>query len=207
MEPLADALQFGGAMILEGGKCIARKQEGKWSVEVRGTTADEMLQVIREVELLSGADLTVYSVMDRLEASRASGLTGIALQRSQQRLSDEPFSIARGRVSAVVSTARKLGYELRKEGGLFRLHRNEEISAFQQVKNEVRCRTAVAVRLSDHDAHYRTVADVELVIPTEDADGIDAGRKWANVVAEQLDRHEKPRLFERSRPALRSEAQ
>lgn len=165
LETIADAYGF-DQMILEGGSVIASRNGDRWHIETFGGDADQMLDVIREIERLADADLAVYSVMSPDEASRVSGLTGDALLRSQRRRSDEPFVITRGRLESIAAAARKMGFTLWRDGVLFHLSpRKPRATALAFVREALGCTTRIGLGDSAVDAEFLSRCDVVVIVP------------------------------------------
>jgi len=174
VETLARDLGLRHALIFEGGAGLAFFESGEWRVECYGPDADAMLDIIRNVELAAGADLSVYSVLPPREASRITGLSGEALARSQDRRSDEPFVITRGKGESVAAAARKLGFSLRRDGRgvLYHLYDPRHLKrALERVREELPCRTIAGIGFAGTDLRFLSLCDRAIVVPRED--GVD----------------------------------
>lgn len=164
IEPLARALGFRHAMIVESGGGIARWTGGRWEVEACGPTADTLLDVIGRIEEIAGARLLVYSALPEREAARF----GV----STQRCFSEPFVIESGDVAAVMDAASSLGFSVRRGPRFFHLCRSsDEGEAFARIREELRCELSVAIGSTPLDAAFLARADVAVIIP--DANGAD----------------------------------
>lgn len=168
VEPQTRELGLQRALIFEGGACLAVFETGQWRFERYGPDADSMLDIIRDVELMAGADLSVYSVMPAPEASRVTGLSGEALVRSQNRLSDEPFIVSRGKAEKVAAAAKKLGYSLRRDGALHHLYDPADLKrAVERVREQLHCRTIAGIGSAATDARFLSLCDRAVIVPRE----------------------------------------
>jgi mannosyl-3-phosphoglycerate phosphatase len=169
IEPVATELGIRGTMILEGGGAIARWGDSAWDVEACGPPAETLLDVVREIEDRSGADLAVYSVLPDEEAARISGRSGAMLRGSLHRCFSEPFVISSGSVRDVMSAAASLGFSVRRGRRFFHLCREcDKGEAFARVREEMACSVAIGVGGSMIDAEFLTRADVPIVVPRPD---------------------------------------
>lgn len=167
--PLARDLGFVHPMIIEAGSAVARLDGGEWVVEPFGPPADAVLEAIRVIEELSGAQLAVYSVQPERIASLVSGRTGEMLRASINRVYSEPFLIESGSVAAVEKAAQTLGFVLRKGGRFLYLCREDaEIEAFRAVREELQCELAIGVGGAAIDAAFLERSDVPIIIPRGD---------------------------------------
>jgi mannosyl-3-phosphoglycerate phosphatase family protein len=169
MAPIADELELRSPMIIESGGAIARWGPTGWEIEPCGPDADTLLEVIREIEDRSGADLTVYSALAPDEAARLSGLSGERLLRSTQRRFSEPFVVTRGDAAGVVQAATAIGFCIRRSRGFLHLCRQcDEGEAFTRLHRELRCDVAVALGDSPLDAEFLNRAEIAIIIPRAD---------------------------------------
>ena len=165
--PLAAELGFHHAMVIEAGGAIARRVDGAWQVEPCGPPAETLLDVIRDIEDRSGADLTIYSALPEDEAARVSGRTGEMLDRSTCRRFSEPFLIDRGDPTAVARAAGLLGFSVRRGRRFLHLCREcDEGEAFLRVREELGCESAIGIGGSPVDAEFLSRADLAIVVPS-----------------------------------------
>ena len=166
VEPIARELGLRHAMIIEAGGAIARFVDGAWDVEPCGPDPDTLLDVVREIEEISGADLLVYSALPDDEAARLSGRSGEMLARSMHRRFSEPFVVEGGSITAVVKAAASIGFSVRRGRRFFYLCRAcDEGEAFSRLREELRCEAAIALGGSPLDAEFLTRAEVPIVVP------------------------------------------
>lgn len=171
IEPFARELEIRQAMIIESGGGIARWIDCAWELEACGPTADTLLDVVREIEDLSGADLTVYASLPDGEAARLSGLSGEMLHYSTNRRFSEPFVLASGDIADVARAAASIGFSVRRGKQFFYLARRcDEGRAFLRLRNELRCEIAVALGDSPVDAQFLARAEIPIVIPRSDGE-------------------------------------
>jgi mannosyl-3-phosphoglycerate phosphatase len=169
VEPLANELGFQHALIVEAGSAIARMTPIGWELETCGPDADQMLDVVRKIELATGAHLNLYSVMKRDEAAQLSGLSVDAVPPSQRRMCDEPFVISKGKLRDVINAASSLGFSVRHDGRLFHLCGATSIaSAISRVRQELRCATMVAVGSAPIDSEFLALSDIAVIVPRAD---------------------------------------
>lgn len=169
VEPLARDLGFVHPMIIEAGSAVARLDGGEWVVEPFGPPADAVLEAVRAIEEISGAQLAVYSVQPEQIASLVSGRTGEMLRASVNRVYSEPFLIESGSMAAVEKAARTLGFVLRKGGRFLYLCREDaEIEAFRAVREELQCELVIGVGGATIDAAFLERSDVPIIIPRSD---------------------------------------
>ena len=169
VEPLATDLGFQHALIVEAGNAIARMTSIGWELETCGPEADAMLDVVRKIELATGAHLNLYSVMRRDEAAQLSGLSVEAVPRSQRRMCDEPFVITKGKLRDVINAASSLGFSVRHDGRLFHLCGATSIAtAVARVKQELRCTTTVGIGSAPIDSEFLSVSDIAVIVPRGD---------------------------------------
>lgn len=166
VEPLAAELGLDHFMIVEAGSAIARWTSEGWNLEIVGPDSESMLEVIRDIELKSDAELNLYSVMRREEAARWSGLPVESVPPSQRRFADEPFVIAAGRAEDVAAAARLSGFELRSDGRLFHLCGPADSGrALRQVASELGCTFTVGIGDADIDADFLLQCDIQIIVP------------------------------------------
>ncbi|HUP60309.1 MAG TPA: hypothetical protein VNA69_07805 [Thermoanaerobaculia bacterium] len=185
IEPIARELGFRDAMIIEAGGAIARWSGSRWDVEECGPAADTLLDVIREIEELSGAGLLVYSALPAAEAALLSGRSGEILRRSTRRCFSEPFVIESGDVEKVAQAAASLGFSIRRGRTFFHLRRAcDEGKAFLCLREELRCEAAIALGGTPVDAEFLSRADIAIVVPS--AEGTPDAELLANVPAARI---------------------
>jgi len=169
LAPIAAAVGMQHAMIIEAGGAIARWNGSAWDVEAFGPPAAEMLEVIREIEYRSGANLLVYSVLPDDEASRLSGRSGALLEASRHRFYTEPFVIESGELDAVRRAAAEIGFSVRQGHRFLHLCREfDEGEAFVRLRDELQCDLAIAIGGAAVDAELLLRADVPIIIPGPD---------------------------------------
>jgi mannosyl-3-phosphoglycerate phosphatase family protein len=167
--PLAEDLGLGPSMIIEAGGAIARRIGDHWVVEPCGPPAEALLDVVREIEDRSGADLLVYSALPEADAARYSGRAGEMLRASTRRHFSEPIIIESGKFGAVSEAAGELGFTIRRGRRFFHLCREcDEGEAFTRVRDELGCEVTIAVGGSPLDAEFLTRADVAIIVPGPD---------------------------------------
>lgn len=169
LTPLAAELGIDRAMVIEGGGAIARWTNGRWEVEPCGPPSETLLEVVREIEDRSGADLIVCSALSEAEASRISRRIGLAVRASVGRWFSEPFVIERGDFDAVRRAARALGFCVRRGRRFLHLCREcDEGEAFLRLREELRCERTVALGSAAADAGFLSCADIAVVVPGPD---------------------------------------
>lgn len=169
LEPIARDFGFAHAMVVEAGGAIARWNGAIWEVEACGPPAEVLLDVVREIEDRSGAELLVYSAMPSTDASRVSGRSGAMLHASTHRRFSEPFIIESGEFEDVRVAAAALGFSIRAGRRLLHLCREfDKGEAFARVREELRCDIAIAVGGAAVDAEFLSRADVAIIIPGPD---------------------------------------
>ena len=127
LAPIARQLGLQHAMIIEAGGAIARWSKGQWIVEPCGPPAEILLDVIREIEDRSGANLFLYSL-------------------SPDRFFSAPFVVEKGNIQDVIAIAESLGFFVRRGGRFFHLCRPCDAGkAFMRVRDELQCDTAIAI--------------------------------------------------------------
>jgi predicted mannosyl-3-phosphoglycerate phosphatase (HAD superfamily) len=174
LSPIAAELGLQTAMVIEGGGAIARWKDGAWEVEPCGPPAETFLGVILKIEDLSGARLSVYSVMEESEAAKVSGRSGDMLLASTRRRFSEPFLIESGNLGKIRRAAEEIGFSVRRGRRFFHLCREcDEGEPFSRLREELRCDVTIAVGGSLVDAEFLTRADLSIVVPASDG-GIDA---------------------------------
>lgn len=164
--PIASELGMRRAMIVEAGGAIARWRDGGWEVEPCGPPAETLLDVVREIEDRSGANLLVYSALPEAEAARLSGRSGEMLHASTHRHFSEPFVLESGEIAAVTKAAASIGFSVRTGRRFFHLCREcDEGEAFTRVREELRCEVAVAVGGALIDAEFLSRAELPIIVP------------------------------------------
>jgi len=166
VEPIAAELGLRRAMVIEAGGAIARYVDGAWEVEPCGPPADALLDVVRDIEERSGADLIVYSVLPEQQARTISGLSGEMLLRSTRRQFSEPFLIERGDLLDVAEAASSIGFSVRRGPRFLHLCREcDEGEAFTRLRDELRCEVAIGIGGSPIDAEFLSRADIPIIVP------------------------------------------
>lgn len=169
--PLATTLGLRRAMIIEAGGAIARWSGEEWNVEPCGPPAETLLEVVREIEDRSGANLLVYSALPAAEAARLSGRSGEMLEASVHRCYTEPFVIETGDPAAVERAAGELGFSVRRGRRFLHLCREcDEGEAFARLQAELGCGVAVALGGAAIDAEFLSRADVPILVPGPDGE-------------------------------------
>lgn len=169
LAPIANELGLRHAMIIEAGGAIARWTGERWDVEPCGPPAETLLDVIREIEDRSGANLLVYSALPEPEAQRLSGRSGEMLEASIHRRFSEPFVVESGDLASVRRAAAAMGFSVRPGRRFLHLCREcDEGETFARVRDELRCDTTIAVGGSLVDAEFLGRADIAIVIPGAD---------------------------------------
>ncbi len=168
LAPIAADLGMKTAMVVEAGGAIARWGDGEhgWEVEPCGPAADTLLDVVRDIENRSGANLLVYSALSPTEAARLSGRSGAMLQASTHRCFSEPFVIESGELERVQSAAAALGFSVRRGRRFLHLCREfDKGEAFARLRDELQCEITVAVGGAAVDAEFLTRADIAIIVP------------------------------------------
>jgi len=167
--PIAADLGLHDAMVIEGGGAIARWMASGWEIEACGPPADTLLEVVREIEERSGANLLVYSALEEKDAARLSGRSGEMLHASMRRRFSEPFVIESGDVAAVRKAAARIGFSVRRGRRFFHLCREcDEGEAAMRICEELRCDMTVALGGTLLDSEFLTRADVPIIVPGPD---------------------------------------
>lgn len=167
--PLADDLGLRHAMIVEAGGAIARWKSSRWELEPCGPAADTLLDVVRQIEDRSGANLLVYSALAAEEAAIFSAGPGEMLRPTVRRRFSEPFVIERGDADAVRRAAAELGFTVRQGRRFLHLGRiQDEGEAFTRLCAELACKTTVAIGAAEVDAEFLSRADVAVIVPGKD---------------------------------------
>jgi mannosyl-3-phosphoglycerate phosphatase len=167
--PILRRLGLAGPVIIEAGGGIARPLKSGWSVEPCGLSGDAWLDVIRDIEERSGANLLVYSALPESDALRFSGRSGAMFRHSMERRFSEPFVIEDGDIARVREAAAALGFRIREDRRLLYLCReNDEGKAFARVRAELQCETAIALGGSPLDAGFLSRAEVRIIVPGAD---------------------------------------
>ena len=167
--PIAAELGLRRAMVIEAGGAIVRWTDGEWDVEPCGPPSETLLDVVRDIEDRSGANLLVYSALSESEAARVSGLSGEMLHASIRRRFSEPFVIESGDLKSIRRAAAAAGFSVRRGRRFFNLCREcDEGEAFTRVRDELRCDVAIALGGSAVDTEFLTRADVPIVVPGPD---------------------------------------
>lgn len=179
IEPVASELGLQQAMIIEAGGAIARWIDGAWVVEPCGPPAETLLDVVRDIEDRTGANLLIFSALEDPAASQISGRSGEMLQRAKRRRFSEPFVIEHGSIDAVREAAASIGFSVRRGRRFFHLCRAcDEGEAFTRLRDEFRCDVAIALGGSPVDAEFLGRADVPIIMPGPD------GRADAELMAQ-----------------------
>ncbi|HEX2121808.1 MAG TPA: hypothetical protein VHL59_09215 [Thermoanaerobaculia bacterium] len=169
--PIAAELGLQRAMVVEAGGAIARWSGGGWEVEPCGPPAETLLDVVRDIEERSGANLLVYSALPEPEGARVSGRSGAMLQASQRRRFSEPFVIETGAAEAVSRAAAEIGFSVRRGRRFLHLCRQcDEGEAFMRIRDELGAEVTVAVGGAAVDAEFLTLADVAVIVPGPDGE-------------------------------------
>ena len=167
--PIAAELGLRDAMVIEAGGAIARWTGGRWDVEPCGPPAETLLEVVRDIEDRSGANLLVYSALPEPEAARVSGRSGEMLRGSRLRCFSEPFLIEYGDFESIERAAAELGFSVRRGRRFLHLCREcDQGEAFTRLRDELRCDTTIALGGSMVDAEFLAHADVPIVVPGPD---------------------------------------
>lgn len=167
--PIAAELGLQRAMVVEAGGAIARWTGSGWEVEPCGPPAETLLDVVRDIEERSGANLLIYSALPEPEAARLSGRTGAMLHASTHRRFSEPFVIETGEMDDVVRAASELGFSVRRGRRFLHLCREcDEGEAFMRLRDELRSEVTVAVGGAAVDAEFLALADVAIIVPGPD---------------------------------------
>lgn len=209
LAPIAATLGMQRAMIVEAGGAIGRWNGEAWDVEPCGPPAETLLDVVRDIEERSGANLLVYSALPPSDAAQFSGRSGEMLHASQARTFSEPFVIESGELDAVSRAAAAIGFSIRRGRRFLHLCREcDEGEAFTRVRAELQCETAIAIGSAAVDAEFLARADVAIVLPGENGE-VDrelvakvpharvapspAPSGWAQAIEELLPSLERPR--------------
>lgn len=167
LKPIAEGLGLRTAVIEAGGAIAHRRMDGEWDLEILGQTAETLLDVISEIERISGADLAVYSAMLESESASVSGRRGEMLRASMERHFSAPFFIERGDVAAVKAAAASLGFSVERGQRFYHLVSTESADrAFCRLRDEFRWETAIGVGGSPVDAHVLRCVDTPIIVPT-----------------------------------------
>lgn len=141
LAPIAADLGFDHA-IIEGGAAIARRNRGGWDVEACGLPAETLLDVVREVEDRTGANLFVHSA------------------------GEIPFTIESGDLDAVRDAAADAGFSVRRGRRFLHLCREcDEGQAFTRLREELSCDVAIAVGSTLADAGFLSRANIAIIVP------------------------------------------
>ncbi len=167
--PLATELGLRHAMVIEAGGAIARWSDTGWDVEPCGPPAQTLLDVVRDIEDRSGANLLVYSALPEEEAARISGRSGEMLLASTRRRFSEPFVIETGSLESVIRAAAEIGFSVRRGRRFLHLCRAcDEGEAFTRLRVELGCEVAVAVGGVAVDAEFLSRSDIPIIVPGPD---------------------------------------
>jgi mannosyl-3-phosphoglycerate phosphatase len=164
--PLATDLGLRHAMIVEAGGAIVRWTGAAWEVEPCGPPAEQLLDVVLDIEQRSGANLLIYSALPDREASQLSGRSGEMLHASTHRCYSEPFIIESGELDAVKRAAAAIGFSVRRGRRFLHLCRAfDQGEAFLRLRNELQCDVAIALGGTVVDAEFLMRADVPIIVP------------------------------------------
>ncbi|HYC89365.1 MAG TPA: HAD hydrolase family protein [Thermoanaerobaculia bacterium] len=164
--PLATELGLGPAMIVEAGGAIARRRGETWEVEPCGPPAETLLDVIRDIEERSGANLLIYSALPESDAARLSGRSGAMLHASTHRCFSEPFVLETGELEAVSRAAAEIGFSVRRGRRFLHLCREcDQGEAFARLREELGCEVAIGVGGAAVDLEFLARTDVAILIP------------------------------------------
>ncbi|HEX7152030.1 MAG TPA: hypothetical protein VF618_11130 [Thermoanaerobaculia bacterium] len=167
--PLAAELGLQRAMVIEAGSAIARWSGDGWNVEPSGPPAETLLDVVRDIEDRSGADLLVYSALPDSDAARVSGRTGAMLGASLRRRFNEPFLIESGNFDDVARAAATAGFSVRRGRRFLHLCRQcDEGEAFTRLRDELHAEISIAIGGSSVDAEFLSRADIAIIVPNRD---------------------------------------
>lgn len=167
--PIAAELELQHAMVIEAGGAIARWSDDRWDVEPCSPAAETLLDVVREIEDRSGANLLIYSALPEREAASISGRSGEMLLASTHRCFSEPFVIENGDLDRIRRAAAKIGFAVRRGNRFFHLCREcDEGEAFSRVRDELQCDIAIALGGSAVDADFLMRSDVPIIVPGPD---------------------------------------
>lgn len=171
LEPLARELGIRDAMIVESGSAIARYTRNGWRLEACAAPAETLLDVIREIEDRTGAELTVYSALSPEEAAHLSGLSGESLIHSLIRKFEEPFVLDRGNIEDVIAAADAIGFEVARGRRFYHLLRKcDEGEAFRRLYEELGCDVTVGLGDTPVDAGFLARSHVAVIIPGTDGE-------------------------------------
>jgi predicted mannosyl-3-phosphoglycerate phosphatase (HAD superfamily) len=202
--PIAAELGMRHAMIIEAGGAIARWDGAGWQLEPTGPSPETLLDVIREIEERSGANLLVYSALPQSLAAQVSGRSGPMLEASTRRSFSEPFVIESGEIADVVEAAAVIGFSIRQGRRFLHLCRGgDEAFLVSRLREELRCDFAIGAGGSPLDAEFLVRCDEAIVIPdangTADPDLVaripariarhPAPEGWAMAVSEAIQDH------------------
>jgi predicted mannosyl-3-phosphoglycerate phosphatase (HAD superfamily) len=169
LAPLAADFGLAHAMVIEAGGAIARWNGAGWDVEPCGPPGETLLDVIRDIEDRSGANLLIYSALRETDAARVSGRSGMMLHASMQRCFSEPILVESGELESVKEAAAAIGFSIRKGRRFFHLCREfDKGEAFMRIREELGCETAIAVGGTAIDAEFLARADVAIIVPGPD---------------------------------------
>lgn len=145
IEPIAHQLGTRRPMIVEAGGAIARWNGTSWDIEPCGPNAETLLEVTREIEDRSGADLVLYG----------------------ERRFSAPFLIEKGELADVMRAAEELEFTVRRGRRFFYLSRDESI-ALTRLREEIRCEVVIAAGESPLDAEMLLLSEVPIIVPQSD---------------------------------------
>src|ERR1041385_3030811 len=162
--PIAADLGLRHPMLIEAGGAIARWSGAAWDLEPCGFEAGAILDVIRDIEERSGANLLVYSALPQSVAARLSGRRGELLEASLHRRFSEPFVIEKGKVADVGRAAAAIGFSVRRGRRFFYLVRDgDERRAFERLRTELQCDVAIGLGASPVDREFLEACDVSII--------------------------------------------
>jgi hypothetical protein len=155
LAPIAAGLGF-TTMIIEAGGAIARASWDGWQVDRCGPPAVTMLDVVREVEDRSGANLLIDSARIDADVSCRTGCS-------------EPFVIESGELASIDRAARDLGFSVRRARNVYHLCREHDRGeAFTRVRAELGCDVVIAAGSTMADADFLMRADLPIIVPGPD---------------------------------------
>lgn len=166
LAPIAGELGLQRAMVVEAGGAIARWTGDRWDVEPCGPPAETLLDVVRDIEDRSGANLLVYSALPEADAARLSGRSGAQVEASLRRRFSEPFVIESGELEDVARAAASIGFAVRRGRRFLHLCREcDEGEAFTRLRDELHAEVTIALGGAAVDAELLSRADIPILVP------------------------------------------